>query len=506
LASVVDDRHTLKERWLNRALERAGIDRRGWLPDCGVRQNRRTVDAVYEYYGHLFSEHPHLKWAGLANMVGPALVAGFLDIGWLPDVVRRTAAAVSPGRTQRWLAKGATGGLNFFATTFLRMQKQIFEDQAPMHEAYLDGGLPEIDKFYATRIIDLATLVAWQQIDAGHRGGDATLVDIGNRGLLFREQRDVLDPFYVRMLRHRPPGGALFTYALTLAGTPSFPGGNSYADRYPLTLMVRRRSSAISIGTPLADGNIAVFANRWKLIDDDTLPHFLAYVCDHADDARKLVEKPLPQRVRQYRLLARLGGLAVTASTHWSVALEAEPASTRRLAIRQGKPIAGSGTESAVIDLRRPPSRDSAGIAAGTRSRIWMNARRQPFDLTVQLPAGRVFRVEKVEIAVMLAETERGDPDRMTVRLPSADLDATSSILRDYAVEWVFPGDAIDDWLDRAIRRVSSDRDYSTHVFTPDPVEFVHLEFHVAHHVGAGRFVTSVLFSWGETTAGAKGT
>ena len=42
----------------------------------------------------------------------------------------------------------------------------------------------------------------------------------------------------------------------------------------------------------------------------------------------------------------------------------------------------------------------------------------------------------------------------------------------------------------------SSDRDYSTHVFTPDDVGFVHLEFQVSHHVREGDFVITALFSW----------
>src|SRR5262245_62916285 len=31
-------------------------------------------------------------------------------------------------------------------TTFLTMQKKIFEDQATMHEAYLAGGLPQVEE------------------------------------------------------------------------------------------------------------------------------------------------------------------------------------------------------------------------------------------------------------------------------------------------------------------------------------------------------------------------
>ena len=51
------------------------------------------------------------------------------------------------------------------------MQKKIFEDQASMHEAYLDGGLPEIERLYKAGIIDLTTREAWQQVDLGRKNG-----------------------------------------------------------------------------------------------------------------------------------------------------------------------------------------------------------------------------------------------------------------------------------------------------------------------------------------------
>jgi hypothetical protein len=41
-----------------------------------------------------------------------------------------------------------------------------------------------------------------------------------------------------------------------------------------------------------------------------------------------------------------------------------------------------------------------------------------------------------------------------------------------------------------------SDRHYSSHVFTPDDVGFVHLEFQVSHHVRESICVVTVLFSW----------
>jgi hypothetical protein len=284
--------HELQEAWLNRAFDSAGISRKSWRPGRGVEENRRTVEAVNGYYGQLFLEHPYLEWAGLAGMIGPAFYVGFSDLGLLPDAVRTVVIAVL-GRTSRRLARRAGGDLGFYETTFLTMQKKIFEDQAGMHEAYLAGGLAQIEEFYRARIIDAATIEAWRQIDAGRRGADTAAVADGNRSLLFREQHDIIDRFYVRMFGHRRPLGQAFTYLLTLAGTPSIPGAHSYPEQYPLRVDARLPRIAVSARTPLADGNIAAFTDRWKLIDTDTLPAYLAFLRDYPDQARAVLATPV---------------------------------------------------------------------------------------------------------------------------------------------------------------------------------------------------------------------
>ena len=71
------------------------------------------------------------------------------------------------------------------------------------------------------------------------RGGDQAAVADGNRALLFREQHDIIDRFYLEMLGHGGLEGSAFTYLLTLAGAPSVPGAHSYPERYPLTIAAR---------------------------------------------------------------------------------------------------------------------------------------------------------------------------------------------------------------------------------------------------------------------------
>jgi hypothetical protein len=482
--------HELQAAWLDRALDSAGIDRRSWRPGRGVEENRRTVEAVYGYYGRLFLDHPYLQWAGLAGMIGPAFYAGFRDLGFLPDAVRTAVLAVL-GRAARRLTRRAAGDLGFYETTFLTMQKKIFEDLAGMHEAYLAGGLGQIEDFYRARIIDAATLEAWRQIDSGRRGAGAAAVADGNRALLFREQHDIIDRFYFRMFGYRRPLGQAFTYLLTLAGAPSVPGAHSYPEQYPLRVDARLPRIAVSARTPLADGNIAVFTDRWNLIDTDTLPAYLAFLRDHPDQARAVLATPLSRRVTGYRLLARAGQLAAGAFTRWDLELRATPQPPTP-SDRPAMPLRAAATS---IDLTSAPTRESAGFAPGTGSRVWMSPARAPFDLTVALPGGRVYHA-RAEMAVMLGSDRAGDPDRLTVQLPPAGLDTAARLISEYAPEWGFPAAAAETWRTSASQHAPGDRHYSTHVFTADDIGFVHLEFQVSHHVRERDFVVAALFSW----------
>jgi hypothetical protein len=489
----------LKETWFYRALVRAGIEHESWRPGRGVEESRRVVEAVYGYYGELFLAHPYLLWAGMASMIGPAFYAGFRDLGLVPDAARMAVLAVF-GRASRRLARSAAGDLGFYETTFLTMQKKIFEDQATMHEAYLAGGLPQVEEFYRARIIDLATLAAWQQIDTGRHGGDQAAVAEGNRTLLFREQHDIIDRFYVQMLGHDGLEGSAFTYLLTLAGAPSVPGAHSYPERYPLTFAARLPRGQISARTPLADGNIAVFANRWQLIDEDTLPKYLAFVRENPEQARALVTTPVQIRMARYRLLARVPALAAAAITGWRLDITAAAGPLLRAAAAPARAAAATAT---VIDLTRPPTRESARFAAGTSSRIWMNSRQEPVDVSVNLPGGRVYHA-RAAMAAMLSPASTRDPDRLTVQLPAAALDTTSRLLTQYAAAWGFPSNEVTAWhASAAPSAPAGPKDgtgpftYSTRVFTGTDAGFVHVEFQVSHDLRERDFVITALFTWG---------
>jgi hypothetical protein len=283
----------LADHWLSEALEAAGIERADWHPRRGVDENRRTILVVYDHYGRLYLEHQCLEWAGMANLIGPALYAGFRDLGLLPDLLRRAVEAMRGSRRLAGRVAETAGG--WYESTFLRMQKKIFEDQATLHQAYVTDGVSKIEEFYRARIIDVATLDAWRQIDDGHRQGDKALVGLGNRALLFREQLDILGRFYVQMFRHHWPVGQLVTYVMTLVGAPSVPGAHAFPAQYPFVAWLP--GTRVRVRTPLAGGNIALFADRWKLIEHDTLPCYLAFIRDNPEPARELITEKVTERV-----------------------------------------------------------------------------------------------------------------------------------------------------------------------------------------------------------------
>jgi hypothetical protein len=481
-----------RQRWLDQALRHAGIDRGRWRPSRGVEANQATIEAVYTYYGRLFLEHPYLQWAGMANMVGPAFYAGFRDIGVLPDLARRTlGAVVGGGRRAR---ADAAGDLGFYETTFLRMQKKIFEDQASMHEAYLTDGMAAIEDLYRARVIDAATLDGWRQIDRGRQEHDAQLLGSGNRMLLFREQWDIIDRFYASMIEHCDPEGALFTYLMTLAGAPSVPGAHAYAERYPLTLRARGLGPTLSLQTPLADGDIAVFASRWMLIESDTLPAYLAFVDERPAAARALVQTPIAERVRPYRLLARIGTLAAAAASHWRLHVRWRGRSRRGLGRVPTRPVAPLEEDRVAIDLKAPPTRESAGVVRGD-SRIWAHTDGRPFAIAVALPQQRTYHAT-AELAIMLCAVHGGAPDRLLVKLGCAGLDAAQSLLAEQAGAWGFPTEAVTDWRAASGSLAAADRHYYTHVFRAESIGFVALEFQASYHVREDYLALSAVFTW----------
>ncbi len=469
---------TLRAHWLGRAFERAGIDRSRWRPDVGVAENRATIEAVYAYYASLYLAHPAFLWAGMASLVGPAFYAGFQDMGALPDRARHFVSSRVLRR-----GDGPVGELSYYETTFLTMQQKIFEDQALLHEAYLDRGVGGIRELHAAGIIDRSLVHAWTQIASG----DPAAIDAGNRTLLLREQYQIIDNYYRHMYARRAPEGGVITYLMTLAGEPSLPGARTYPAVFPLTLRVRVPGAprVLCVTTPAAAGDIAVFANRWRLITRDTLPAYRRLLATDPEGMRALIAQPIALRAGRYRVARRLGRLALAGATTWRVALRPAPAPP-------GQGFAGAGAEVAV-DLHDAPARERA---LATDDAALSTRPGRSFDLAVRLPEGRTFRA-RVVLAMVDAESADG-AGRLAARMPAQpELEETLRVLRGLAPEWGIDPAEVATWGEHA-QAVTAARPhlYSTRVFPGRDVGGVHVEFQVEHHVVEGEFVLHAFFTW----------
>jgi hypothetical protein len=233
--------------------------------------------------------------------------------------------------------------LAFYEVTLLQMQKEIFLDMAVAHEAYLDGGIETIERLYADDPYGHGSdaITAWRRIDEGAASGDTDMVAGGNRDLLLREQLHVINDDY-RMMRERPVTGEAFTYVFTAVGAPSIPGASGYADVFPINAEVRASTdgglggwlrdallpveveAAVGTATPLPDGNVADFDDRWALIEEDTLPAYVELLEQHPDEAASILSTPVADRVDEWRIVHRIDDIVTNWEPYVDVDVEAD--------------------------------------------------------------------------------------------------------------------------------------------------------------------------------------
>lgn len=352
------DGGALRELYERRAFAEAGIDPDQWIPELGLDHNRAIVEAVYEYYGDLYREHPdRLWWSGMAALIGPSFYGGFQDLETFSDLIDTVSAiAGSPigGAVPGAVVVDLSGPelsdeLRWYQQQLLLMQHEIFLDMAPVHEAYLAGGIEHVERMLADDPYDYGseTIEAWRLVDAGWRTGDADLIAAGNRELLFREQFFVIDNDYNTM-RTRQLTGEVVTYGMTLIGAPSVPGARTYAEVFPLEFEVGATVSTpdrlpllvtpfggvsvdvpqIEVGagttvtTPLPDGNIAVFRDRWALIERDTLPVYVDLARNRPVAILDELDRPVGERAEEFRIDERLDDIVDHLLLEWDVDLE----------------------------------------------------------------------------------------------------------------------------------------------------------------------------------------
>lgn len=124
---------------------------------------------------------------------------------------------------------------------------------------------------------------------------------------------------------------------MTQIGAPSIPGAQGYADVDPLVARVptpglrdlpvpyppwkvdNPLQGDLIVETPFADGNVAQFDDRWRLIEEDTLPAYQRLLREDPDLAHALIAADVATRVEEYRLTERADQIVLDLLTDWEV-------------------------------------------------------------------------------------------------------------------------------------------------------------------------------------------
>lgn len=313
----------LNSYWNNQAMLDMGIDPSSWDTSKGTEHNWETIKKVYDFYGQAYLSNPDLQWAGMANMIGPSFAAGFKDMAMLRDLAQQIAENPAsdiplPMLDQIEQLAGMTDEeIRYYETSMLDMNKDIFLDQARQHEAYMNGGIEEINRLQDSGAIDSKTAEAWANIDSGDPG----LIQEGNTSLLYREQNEIIADDYDNMRNH--PGGEAVTYLVTLAGEPSIPGAKSYPEVFPYSFSVESPGPEnvpftnwdnptqfrTDFTTGFPDGNISNADQRWELIRQDTLPAYQGLLATDPARAEQIIASDFNDRVDQYRPTNNIPGI-----------------------------------------------------------------------------------------------------------------------------------------------------------------------------------------------------
>lgn len=320
------------DRWLDRACAAAGIDRAAWDPRAGVRANKDNLERSYDLYtGHQLAAR-ELHWAGMAGLAGSDFGGGLLDMdlgatvyalhGVAPTARRLLAAvraAAGPGalaalpaglRALVHATELTPADVHHLVAEILVMQKAIFADLMPLHQAYREAGDAEIGRLHRLGAVTAGTRAAWADIASG----DGARIAAGNAVLLRREQETVIGAAWDRVRGYRGGLGAALTYAATAVGSPSVGGVATMRAYRPIVLHGTGPAGAVRMTLPLPDWDWSVLDQRWAYIGDELLPGYTRQVTGNwAALAREL---SVPQRIamQRHRPMANLHRILLDAA------------------------------------------------------------------------------------------------------------------------------------------------------------------------------------------------
>jgi hypothetical protein len=265
-----------------------------YLASNGFMANRQNIQAVFNFYGKLFTEEPdEFYWCGLAKLVGSPVYAGLSDAEYVKAGTLGVGTASGSLITEILTLSYLIPKMNQFQQIMVQMNIHIFDDLAWQFEAYKNGGLDAIKEIAAvdSQDIDLAT---WQEIDDGVQNDDVSEIQDGNILLARREQQVTVAQDYQNLQNLLPNTGIFSPYATNTVGFIV-----SYLGQNPV------------IGGPCfwnfepSSADLTVFSYRWDWVtggagtnsSQGMIPLWLA-----ASDSDRLawVNEPIKARAKQF--------------------------------------------------------------------------------------------------------------------------------------------------------------------------------------------------------------
>ncbi|WP_194818471.1 hypothetical protein [Nocardia sp. XZ_19_385] len=329
----------LSQYWLVDATTKAGIDLRSWNPRAGVTANRDNLIKSYQYYENLQLGHRELRWAGMGGQVGADFGGGLVDFELLGTVydlpgiseaartvlgaVRNAAGPQAVAMLPPGLAALAEAGpnitpedLNYINGMILVMQKNIFSDLMPMHDAYVSEGLPALEEFQAAGLFGPDIMSAWRDVASGDEDRIAT----GNRALLRREQQWAVSAQWDQVRGYKGSVGEAITYLSGAAGSPSVAGVVPPREFHPIRMPVTLADGRPGLLTlPLPDWNWSVLDSRWDYITSELLPKYQAQVQSNWPALESAMRVPYPVQLESKRPLLNIPQLLIAAARQLTV-------------------------------------------------------------------------------------------------------------------------------------------------------------------------------------------
>ncbi|WP_107658163.1 hypothetical protein [Nocardia suismassiliense] len=326
----------LHQYWLVVATRNAAIDLAAWDPARGVRANERTFNQVYVNYLRLTTQHPQFYWTGLAGIAGGSFASGFFDMSDVgvvldvpgihqlgdavadllrhtpPELVRELPADIRLLATEG--SRLTTEDVAWYQTRLMIMQKHIFTDLVPMHEAYIALGMRGIDEMYEAGVLDDDIHTAWQSIAQGTREGN---IDALIR-MTDREQNKVIADQWDATAAGRAPIGRVLTYVSTIAGKPAVPGVRAPGVFAPATVRADLGGRTLALRTSLPDFNWADRDTRWTYITGDLVPRHIDMELNPALGTAVLGES-FWNKLARGRLIPRLPELIADLTSQWQI-------------------------------------------------------------------------------------------------------------------------------------------------------------------------------------------